>query len=153
MCRWFLRSFRSLSLPYTIIYFYLLRLKLLGYQYWNAYWNPFSVIINFSVDSLKLLTNFETAYCYWHPPQNSLLCDLWCSLVPTCREIAQELTCLAVSGMIYRIDRGDRCPFSFWTCRLPLRYVFPFPLSPAKWRGDLFDKKRCGANKTFILYL
>jgi hypothetical protein len=36
-------------------------------------------------------------------------------------------------------------------CHLPLKNVFPFPLAPEKWIGDLFDKKRCGANKTFLL--
>ncbi len=44
---WFLRSFKSFSLPYTII--------------------------NFLFASLKILTNFENAYC--NPPQNFLLCD------------------------------------------------------------------------------
>ncbi len=44
---WFLRSYKSFPLPYTII--------------------------NFLFASLKLLTNFENAY--WNHPQNSLLCD------------------------------------------------------------------------------
>ncbi len=44
-------------------------------------------------------------------------------------------------------DRGDRCPFLFWTCHLPLRNIFPFPFSPAKWIGDLLEKQRCGSNK------
>jgi hypothetical protein len=33
--------------------------------------------------------------------------------------------------------------FYFETCHLPLRNVFPFPLSPAKLIADLFDKQRC----------
>ncbi len=24
-------------------------------------------------------------------------------------------------------DRGDQCPFSFWTCSMPLKYILPFP--------------------------
>ncbi len=43
---WFSRSFKSCSLPYTVI--------------------------NFLSASLKLLNNFDNAY--WNPPQNSLLC-------------------------------------------------------------------------------
>jgi hypothetical protein len=42
-----LKPFKSFSLPYTII--------------------------NFLLDSLKLLTNFENAY--WDPPKNLFFCD------------------------------------------------------------------------------
>jgi hypothetical protein len=47
LCRWFSRSFKSFSLPYTII--------------------------NFLFAFLKLLTNFENAY--YNSPQTSLVCD------------------------------------------------------------------------------
>ncbi len=42
------------------------------------------------------------------------------------------------------ISLGPWRSMSFWTFFLALRNLFPFPLSPAKWIGDLFDKKRCG---------
>jgi len=41
--------------------------------------------------------------------------------------------------------------FLFWTCYLPLKNVFPFPLSPAKWIGDYFDNGRWGSNHTVKL--
>ncbi len=41
--------------------------------------------------------------------------------------------------------------FKFWTCRLPLKNVFPFPLSPAKWICDYFDNRGCGSNHTVKL--
>ncbi len=36
--------------------------------------------------------------------------------------------------------------FLFWTCHLPLKNVFPSPLSLAKWISDYFNIKGCGAN-------
>ncbi len=38
----------------------------------------------------------------------------------------------------------------FWTCHLPLKNIFPFPLSPAKLKGDYFDNRWCGSNSTVI---
>ncbi len=55
MRKWFSMSFKSFPIPYTII--------------------------NFLFASLRLRTNSENAH--WNPPQNSLLCDWSCSLVPT----------------------------------------------------------------------
>jgi hypothetical protein len=66
---WFSRPSKSFSLPY--------------------------IIIKFLFVSLKLLTNFENAY--WNPPQNSLLCDR--STFPgvdpslAAGKIVQELIC------------------------------------------------------------
>jgi hypothetical protein len=34
---------------------------------------------------------------------------------------------------------------------LPLRNVFPFPLSPAKSIGDYFAIRRCGSNMLFLI--
>ncbi len=42
-------------------------------------------------------------------------------------------------------NRGDRGLFAIWTRSFWIKIIFPFPLSPAKWISDYFDKG-CGAN-------
>ncbi len=89
---WFLRSLESFSLTYKII--------------------------NFEFAFLKLLTNFENAY--WNPPQNSLLCDGWCSLVTAShwlqRKCARTNLSQAASGMILQNNR--RLPQSIFSGKI-----------------------------------
>ncbi len=50
-----------------------------------------------------------------------------------------------------RYKSGDRYLFSFWTCHLLLKYVFPVPLVTAKLLVEYFDNRRYRLNKTFLL--
>ncbi len=45
-------------------------------------------------------------------------------------------------------DRGDWGLFSFWTCGFPVKILYPFPLSPRKLIGNIFDKRQHVVNCT-----
>ncbi len=78
--------------------------------------NSFSLpdtIINFLFASLKLLTNFDNAYCEVKPPQSSFLCDwsmFFSADLSWLKENAKEVTFnRRLSGMISQNHRRTCC--------------------------------------------
>ncbi len=56
-----------------------------------------------------IFRSFQFSYVSWNPPQNSLLCDWWCSLEPNSHRLQGKCTWInlsqAVSGIILQNHR------------------------------------------------